>query len=271
MSIPLQYKSPLYPGVEALSCKNSFAFAGHIHNGHVLWLNSEGGEQYSLKGCTNILQPGSVSIIEPGIVHSNRPWNSARRHLRSLYLGEEFFLYLEKLFTGEVKGKLTLPTSVIENCKCWQLAVLLHEAIINNDDQLLLEELSISLFLQLKNLQFGEVIYCGSLDKSSDRINTIVEFMRAGCSDNLSLDRLAEIAQCTSYHLIRLFRNQVGMSPHAYLVQLRLEKAREYIDSGQGIAEAAFLAGFSDQSHLSRSFKKRYGLTPGLYSSQKLS
>ena len=271
MNVPLQYKSPLYPGVEVLSCENSFVFARHIHNGHVLWLNSKGGERYELKGCTNILQPGSISIIEPGIVHSNKPWNLVRRHLRSLYLGKEFFLYLEKLFMGETKGELTLPTSVIENRKCWQLAILLHEAIINNQDQLLVEELILSLFSKLKMLQFGEVISRGISDNSSSSIKNIVEFMRAGSSDDISLDKLAEIARCTSYHVIRLFRNQVGMSPHAYLVQLRLERARELIDSGQGIAEAALLAGFSDQSHLTRSFKKRYGLTPGLYSSQKLS
>lgn len=92
--------------------------------------------------------------------------------------------------------------------------------------------------------------------------------MQAKFSEDISLDNLAEIAMCTSYHLIRLFRNKVGMSPHAYLVQLRLEKARELIDRGQSIADAALLAGFSDQSHLTRKFKKRYGLTPGLYGSQ---
>ncbi|WP_136809202.1 AraC family transcriptional regulator [Desulfosediminicola flagellatus] len=271
MNESLQYRSPLSPGIEALSCANSFAFTKHIHNGHVLWLNSEGGEQYNLKGCTTILQPGSVSIIEPGIVHSNRPWDPAKRHLRSLYLGGEFFLHLEKLLTGEVKGKLTLPTAVIENRKCWQLAILLHEAIINNHDQLLVDELIVSLFSRAEMLQFGEVICRGVTDNSSDRVMNIVEFMRARCSEDISLDNLAEIAMCTSYHVIRLFRNQVGMSPHAYLVQLRLERARELIDSGQSIADAALLAGFSDQSHLTRSFKKRYGLTPGLYGSQKLS
>jgi len=61
------------------------------------------------------------------------------------------------------------------------------------------------------------------------------------------------------------------MSPHAYPTQLRLKRARELIDGGQSIADAALLAGFSDQSHLTRRFKKSYVLTPGLYSFQKLS
>ena len=271
MEKTLQYKSPLSPGIEVLSCVNSFVFTNHIHNGHVLWLNSEGGEEYNLKGCATILQPGSISIIEPGIVHSNRPWNPAKRHLRSLYLGEEFFLYLEKLLTGETKGKLTLPTSVIENRKCWKLAILLHEAIINNQDQLLIDELIVSLFSKIEVLQFGKVICHGFSDNSTDRLQNLLEFIRAKFNEDISLDNLAEIAKCTSFHVIRLFNNQVGMSPHAYLTQLRLERARELIDNGQSIADAALLAGFSDQSHLTRRFKKRYGLTPGLYGSQKLS
>ena len=103
----LRYKSPSSPGIEALSCASGFAFPRHIHNGHVLWLNSEGGEEYNLKGCTTILQPGCVSIIEPGIVHSNRPWNPARRHLRSLYLSEDFFCILKNF--SRVRSKANLP------------------------------------------------------------------------------------------------------------------------------------------------------------------
>lgn len=271
MEKALQYKSPQAPGIEALSCVSSFVFSSHIHNGHVLWLNSDGGEEYSLRGTTDILQPGSVSIIEPGIVHSNRPWSSSCRHLRSLYLEEDFFLYLEKLLIGEPSGKLALPTSVVRNRKCWQGAILLHEAIIKNQDQLLIDELIVSLFLTFKVLQSGKVVPHELSARSSGRVNNIIEFMRARISEDISLENLAEIGSCTSYHVIRLFRAHVGMSPHAYLVQLRLERARDLLDSGQTIADAALLAGFSDQSHLTRRFKKRYGLTPGVYCSQKLS
>jgi transcriptional regulator GlxA family with amidase domain len=89
--------------------------------------------------------------------------------------------------------------------------------------------------------------------------------MRAKSSEDISLDNLAEIVLCTSDQIIRLFRNQVAMSPHVLLVQLRLERARKLIDSGQSIADATLLAGFSNQSLLTRRFKNRYGLTPGLY------
>jgi AraC-like DNA-binding protein len=186
-------------------------------------------------------------------------------------LSEDFFLYLEKLLTGEVKGKLTLPTSVIANRTCWESAILLHEAIINDHDQLSIDELIVALFAKIEILQIGKVLCRGFYDPSNARFKDLLDFMRARLGEDISLENLADIARCSSYHVIRLFKNQVGMPPHAYLIQLRLERARELIDSGQSIVDAAFLAGFSDQSHLTRRFKERYGLTPGRYDSQKLS
>jgi AraC-like DNA-binding protein len=93
--------------------------------------------------------------------------------------------------------------------------------------------------------------------------------MRSMLQENLSLEMLAVIAGCTSFHLMRLFKKHLGMSPHSYLVQLRLERAKELLSQGNPIADAALRAGFSDQSHLTRRFKQRYGLTPGTYLQQK--
>jgi AraC-like DNA-binding protein len=94
--------------------------------------------------------------------------------------------------------------------------------------------------------------------------------MRSMLQENLSLEMLAVIAGCTSFHLMRLFKKHLSMSPHSYLVQLRLERAKELLSQGHPIADAALCAGFSDQSHLTRRFKQRYGLTPGTYLQQKL-
>ena len=61
------------------------------------------------------------------------------------------------------------------------------------------------------------------------------------------------------------------MSPHAYLVRLRLEHAGELIRRGRPLVDAALETGFSDQSHLTRLFKTHYGVTPGEFRRQILS
>ncbi len=66
-------------------------------------------------------------------------------------------------------------------------------------------------------------------------------------------------------HLVRTFHQHVGIPPHEYMVQLRLERARSMLATGAPAAEAAHHAGFADQSHLHRHFKRVIGVTPGKY------
>lgn len=81
----------------------------------------------------------------------------------------------------------------------------------------------------------------------------------------VSLDALARAVHLSKSHLVRLFRTQVGLPPHAYLLRLRISRACRLLAAGMPIAEAAHAAGFADQSHLTRHFKYYLGLTPGAY------
>jgi AraC-like DNA-binding protein len=80
-----------------------------------------------------------------------------------------------------------------------------------------------------------------------------------------SLDELAAVAGATPFALLRAFQRAYGLPPHAYLVQLRVRRARELLERGVPPAVAAVSAGFCDQSHLSRHFRRIVGATPGLY------
>ncbi|RUW95472.1 AraC family transcriptional regulator, partial [Mesorhizobium sp. M8A.F.Ca.ET.059.01.1.1] len=65
----------------------------------------------------------------------------------------------------------------------------------------------------------------------------------------------------------RHFRAAFSTSPHRFLVMRRLQRARRMIAAGEPLAQIAIEAGFSDQSHFNRQFKKAFGLTPGRWSS----
>ena len=67
------------------------------------------------------------------------------------------------------------------------------------------------------------------------------------------------------YTLAHNFRDRFGTSPHRYLVGRRLERVRAEVAHGASLADAAYPAGFADQSHMRRHFKARFGLTPGRY------
>ena len=78
-----------------------------------------------------------------------------------------------------------------------------------------------------------------------------------------TLDELATLAGTSRYTLVRQFGRCHGLPPRAWLRQLRLQRARERIAAGWGLADTALSCGFSDQSHLTRLFTRQFGYTPG--------
>jgi AraC-like DNA-binding protein len=81
--------------------------------------------------------------------------------------------------------------------------------------------------------------------------------------------RLADIArECNAspFQLIRAFHAAFGVPPHTWLMQVRLRRARALLVRGESISAAAYACGFVDQSHLTRVFKRYYGMTPGAFS-----
>jgi AraC-like DNA-binding protein len=82
---------------------------------------------------------------------------------------------------------------------------------------------------------------------------------------NISLDELATAAGIGKFRLIRLFRQRTGLPPHALQLAHRIRSARRLLEAGLTIAEAATTAGFADQSHLHRHFRRSLGVTPCQY------
>ena len=84
-------------------------------------------------------------------------------------------------------------------------------------------------------------------------------------AETLRLTDLATIARLSLHHLIRVFRAEIGLTPHAYLIDVRVRRARSLLKRGTLPADAALLVGFADQAHLTRAFKARLGVSPGAY------
>lgn len=77
-----------------------------------------------------------------------------------------------------------------------------------------------------------------------------------------SIKQLAEAVNISPYYLIRMFKQQTGLTPHQFQLQNRIRKARRLLTAGREITETALVTGFYDQSHFSRNFKKLTALTP---------
>ncbi|MFD8867262.1 helix-turn-helix domain-containing protein [Streptomyces sp. NPDC059590] len=104
------------------------------------------------------------------------------------------------------------------------------------------------------------------------RVPEIVrEYLRANLARNVTLDELSAVAELSKYRLARACTAWFGLPPHKLhlhlRLRLRLDRARELLRRGTGIAEVAYETGFHDQSHLTRVFAGAYGVTPARYQS----
>ena len=82
---------------------------------------------------------------------------------------------------------------------------------------------------------------------------------------SVSLAELAALSGVSRFQLLRGFAREVGITPHAYLVQRRVRLARQLLADGQTPAQTAIQAGFADQSHMTRAFVRQLGITPSRY------
>jgi AraC family transcriptional regulator len=95
------------------------------------------------------------------------------------------------------------------------------------------------------------------------QIQHLLAFLHDHFDQDIALDDLAQLVHISPAHLRRVFKQATGVAPHQYLLQLRVDRAKALLQSGNhSIRDVALQVGFADQSHLNRHFKKYLGVTP---------
>jgi transcriptional regulator GlxA family with amidase domain len=102
---------------------------------------------------------------------------------------------------------------------------------------------------------------------SSPSVAMALQRLDAAADEAVSIGELAALVGVSGFQLLRAFRRETGITPHAYLVQRRVSAARRLLAAGEMPAQVAAMAGFSDQSHMTRAFVRYLGVTPGRYRS----
>jgi AraC-like DNA-binding protein len=97
------------------------------------------------------------------------------------------------------------------------------------------------------------------------KLETAAAFIRSHCTQSLTLEAICQVSDLSPSYLIRAFKKRHGMTPHAYLVNQRIQHGHRLLKRGFPIAAAASESGFADQAHFQRTFKQLLAATPGQY------
>ena len=135
--------------------------------------------------------------------------------------------------------------------------------------QFMLQSLSMQLTIQLLRVQQyagDEQEHYGVSGRLSPEIRHSVDFIHTYYMDNISLHQVATSASLSPYHFLRIFKQQVGVTPHAYIRHVRLQQASLLLSrSDEPISAIASRLGFSSAGHFTETFRRYYGLTPSQY------
>jgi AraC-like DNA-binding protein len=138
----------------------------------------------------------------------------------------------------------------------------LHQALEDGQDALHGRELLVGTFGRLFQRHGSGTRRMDAAPRDERILRRVIDVMQARYAEDLRLEALASVAGLSEFQLIGLFRRTVGLTPHTYLTQVRLNAACRHLRHGIPPADVAVLCGFYDQAALNRHFKRCYAITP---------
>jgi AraC-like DNA-binding protein len=254
-------RSPM-AGVFATYSASGRQFARHWHDVYGFGLLDHGAQHWTSGRGPIDAYAGDVITTNPGEVHDGRPLGGPIRHWRIMSVDANAMAAI-----AGTTHTIEIGKPVIDDAS---LAGALRRLFVRVEQWEHHGE-------QLDALAFEEsLVECCVLLMAAHgtrRVETrtaagTVAIVRERLMDVVAvptLTELADLAGISRFQLLRRFKAQYGVPPHAWLVCRRVEHARRLILAGVGLAEVASASGFSDQSHMTRVFVKHYGYTPGVW------
>lgn len=246
------------------------SFSRHTHDVYAIGVIDAGVEEFAYQGATHRATANSIVIVHPGEVHTGHAGIPSGWQYRMFYPSVELLqqTYAELTDRECPTHSQTVPyfpNAVIRDAELVGQLRRLHHALETSSSRLECDSRFMWTFAQLITRHAEYRPWIAPIGREHAAVQQVVRYLKTHYAKAISLEDLATIAQLKPLRLLRLFQREMGLPPHAYLVQLRVEQAKQQIAKGIPIAEAAFNAGFTDQSHLNRHFKRFVGVTPGQY------
>jgi AraC-like DNA-binding protein len=236
----------------------------HAHDSLAVIMLTHDRKTYHVEGKHLRVLTGQIAIANPGELHGceyvgSQPWAH-----RTWYLSAE----LVTMLSVEIglKRIAEITHSVIDCSRTRNFLLDAHHAC-DTGNELDQEAAAVEAMSVLLGRYGSERVATNALvsKAAASRVAIYIDLLDANARAPLSLALLAEHASVGRYQVIRDFRQVLHMSPGDYLRYVRLKNARQLLRNGATLIEAAMDAGYSDQSHFSRVFKRVFGYTPSHY------
>jgi len=248
------------PYAEFRSTRNStLSYKKHSHSQLSLGYVEAGETITQYQGKQWKLQQGDLVLIEPDKVHTCNPANEQGRSYCMLYLDKQWCLErLSALYAQPVTDFRCQDVQFQDDILAQDMLCLMQGTDESQQISWIIERIAMSVLSA----------YC-TINPKLDKPSTLVMQVREHLLSQLEQpDCLSDIASQFSQSqetIIRAFTKQLGISPKAYLNNVRIEKSKLLLKQGHSVVDSALQLGFSDQSHFHKTFKNYCAMTPKQY------
>ena len=262
------------PGVDLLRARFvTHRYSRHAHETFTLGLVEAGLEEFEYGGSLLRAGRGAVALLNPEVVHTGQAAGPEGWTYRVLYPAVDVVTGVAAEI-GWPRAIPSFPQTVVYDERSARLLLAAHVAAEHGD------RLASSSLLRagLAGLLLAHAKPAGPTAgpagavrarRAPGAVRAAAGLLAERLTDPPSLDDLALMAGMSPFALLRAFRAQTGLPPHAYLNQLRVRLARRLLDDGLAPVVVAAEAGFADQAHLTRHFKRVVGVPPGAYQRER--
>ncbi|MBJ9976419.1 AraC family transcriptional regulator [Pseudomonas sp. S75] len=242
------------------------AYDPHWHDSFLVGVTEQGVQQFNCRRVRHSSTPGQVFLLEPGDLHDGHAPTQDGFTYCTLYLDSQWLEnQLHALFERAPSG--CLPAFADTLCSDPRLATATAHAFqaMHGGELRIVRQTAMDDLLACLT---GHLHWRRRLNPDPRLPITAQrarDYLHAHLDQDIGLSDLAQACAVDRYRLTRAFKAAFGLAPHAYLIQLRLTRARHLLARGRTPSEVAMALGFADQSHLGRWFRRAYRLTPADY------
>ncbi|WP_329192547.1 MULTISPECIES: helix-turn-helix transcriptional regulator [unclassified Streptomyces] len=235
------------------------AYPMHVHDAWTLLIVDDGAVRYDLDRHERATPGDTVSLLPPQVPHNGSPATTGGFRKRVLYLD---MTHLDASLIGPAVDGPDLADPLLRS-RIGQL----HTVLAHPGDEFEAES-RLALIGERLRAHLRPRLPRGARP-GHGVARTLRELLDERLLQPLTLDEAARLVHAHPTHLVRAFSSAFGMAPHQYVTSRRVDLARRLLLDGQPPGEVATAAGFYDQSHLTRHFKRVVGTTPGRFARLK--
>lgn len=247
-------------GVQAVVARSDHHFARHTHDQFGIGVIVSGAQKSASGRGPVEAGPGDVITVNPGEVHDGAPIGDEGRVWQMLYFDPDVIAGAVADIRQGGPGDLEFADPVLRQPPHTSMMRQLFAAMTTEQTGAALHRRELLLKLLAEVMREAEAPASVPLGIRAAR-----QRIDDDPATEITLADLANLAGLSQFRLLRAFDRAMGLTPHAYLLQRRIQLARRLIADGVELAQAASASGFSDQSHMTRIFRRSFGLSPGLY------